>query len=138
MKTFLWYELFFFLMNKILYCEDMPVYAEMRCTILKELLPAFELILTDSAEQGIEQIAQSIPDVKFVITDGQLLGPMKGWDLAEKLRTVGYTGPIIYHGDSRVPADKQGLFTELFFKGLATYSDLKEEFSDLFRRYKIP
>ena len=94
-----------------------------------------EIITFHDAEAAVEKLSSLIKNVKLIMTDGILSGQMKGWDLAEKIKSIGYNGPIIYTGASSIPIDKQSLFSETFPKEMRTSRDAREDLSEIIKKY---
>jgi hypothetical protein len=122
-------------MNTILYCEDDSISLEMGLKAIHEILPQHRLIEASSVDEALYKITNSISSLKCVITDGFLLGAECGWDLAKLLRNINYKGPIIYYGNAQIPAGKESLFTERFWKGSKSYNERKDDFSYIFSHY---
>ena len=123
-------------MKYVLFCEDNPICNKYGCKGISEKFPEHEVISTCAGENSLERVASCIDDLKLVLTDGQLAGDMKGWDLARKLRAMGYKGPIVYIGLSPVPEDiKPDLFNGFSSKKLGTSRDLKEDFAFIAQQY---
>lgn len=123
-------------MKYVLFCEDDPTYNKPGCEGISEKFPEYEVISTYSGEDSIDRVASCLDDLKLVLTDGQLAGDMKGWDLARELRKMGYKGPIVYIGISAVPDDiEPKLFTVFSEKRLGTPRDLKENFAFIAQQY---
>ena len=122
-------------MDTILYCEDDSISLEQGLKAIREILPQHKLIEASSVDEALFKITNSISSLKYVITDGFLLGAECGWDLAEKLRQMKYEGPIIYYGNAMIPSDKNYLFTEQFWKGFKSYNERKDDFLYIFSHY---
>ena len=131
-KTFLCYCLIAMIMKCVLMCEDNSFRNEHGCEGIREKFPEYEVVSTYSGEDSIDQVASRLEDLKLVLTDGQLAGDMKGWDLAKELRTLGYKGPIVYIGASVIPGNvEEGLFTASYLKQLGGIIDLKRTFASI-------
>jgi len=104
-------------METVIVCEDYIHINNFYCMAIKKMKTDYAILSTDSTEKTLEQLAGSVDHLKLAIIDGKLNGTSMGWDLAEKLREMGYQGPIVYIGTTEVPADKKQFFTEFDPKG---------------------
>ena len=75
-------------------------------------------ISPETIEQRLRSSNANLSGLGIVITDGELIDPLAGasdkilhgWDLAQILRNLGYTGKIAYIGLKAVPIGKGDLF----------------------------
>ena len=112
------------------------MYNKPGCEGISEKFPEHKVISTFSGEDSIEEIAACLDDLELVLTDGQLSGKMKGWNLAEELRKMGYKGHIVYIGASSIPDGVDpDLFTGFFPKRVGTFRDLKKDFASIAQYY---
>ena len=105
-------------MDYILYCEDDPDVNKPITKLLQSEFPGFKIISTKSLEEAIKAAAPKVDGLKLAITDGALPDLKMGWDLAEALRGIGYSGDIIYAGSTKVSEDKKDLFCAFVDKGV--------------------
>ena len=75
-------------------------------------------ISLETVEQRLRSFGANLSGLGMVITDGELIDPvagagdeiLHGWDLAQILRNLGYTGRVVYTGMQSIPIGKGYLF----------------------------
>ena len=92
-------------MATILYVEDYPGILEAVQDIFRFRYPDNTLLTARSVEKALAILPEDVNSLKAVFTDGNLINSF-GWNLAKKLRKKGYTGPIYYTGNARIPSEE--------------------------------
>ena len=100
----------------ILYVEDsrsMQVTARIQ---LKNAFPDYDFVSSDEGpdvSSRVECGEIKLEEIALVCTDGKLANESKGWDVARFLRARGYSGPMLYTSDTKMPVDKELLYQEI-------------------------
>ncbi len=107
-------------MPSILYCEDDQGVNKIFSLWFNNRFPDYTLVPTISVGEALGAARPIIGGISLVLTDGYL-GYQSGkdeygWDLAAKLRKMGYQGPIAYIGGTDIPEGKSVLFTDIVGK----------------------
>ena len=102
-------------MATLLYCEDDKSANQIMTEMLQESFPTHNIISTSNLNEALKKVKPHLADLRVVVTDGEIINPLKrkidyGWNLAEMLVGLGYTGPIVYFGNTDIPNDKKLLF----------------------------
>ena len=122
-----------------LFCEDDPGIRDSFTNVLRRRFhePEYKIIPTSTLDEALCLADREIFEGNLVLvqTDGDL-GPRSagdGFQLAQRLRGIGYTGPIIYDGSTKIPAECQSLFSDTPMKK----KDIPQ-MVDLVRKYLKP
>ena len=95
----------------VLYCEDDNEVQQEISEILNDELKPCKVVAAASLEEAIKKATPIINSIRCVITDGKLGNESCGWDVAEKLKSLGYNGTIVYCGTTALPEDKRHFFS---------------------------
>ncbi|MEK6912667.1 MAG: hypothetical protein AABX26_01785 [Nanoarchaeota archaeon] len=100
----------------ILYVEDSLAMLLAAGMQLERAFPGYHIVLSVGRQDTFSKIESGkikLEEIALVCTDGRLAEGSKGWEVAEDLVSRGFTGPLLYTSETKIPNGKEVLYLEV-------------------------